>query len=157
VTTFAVNLSLALAWSLLQGSITAVNLTIGFVFGYLFLAWLSPNPQTRRYVRRLPQAIWFAGFYFKEVVLSTLRVALDVVTPAAYRRPGIIAMPLDAKTDAEIALLSNLITFTPGTISIDVSADKKYLYVHCMFLGDPDRDRIALKEGLERRVLELLR
>ena len=154
---FAIHLSLALAWSLLQGSITTVNLTVGFVFGYLFLAWLAPNEEIRRYVRRLPQAISFTLFYFKEVVLSTLRVALDVITPATYRRPGIIAMPLDAKTDAEIALLSNLITFTPGTLSLDVSADKKVLYVHCMFLGDPDRDREALKEGLERRVLELLR
>jgi multicomponent Na+:H+ antiporter subunit E len=157
MTAFAMNLGLAIAWSLLQGAITTVNLTIGFLFGYLFLAWLAPNEPTKRYVRRLPQALWFALFYFREVVLSTLRVALDVVTPADYRRPGIIAMPLDAKTDAEIALLSNLITFTPGTLSIDVSHDRKFLYVHCMFLGDPERDKAALKEGLERRVLELLR
>ena len=154
---FALNLTLALAWSLLQGAVTSVNLTVGFVFGYIFLAWLSPNPQTRRYVHRLPQALWFIGFYFKEVVLSTLRVAMDVVTPADYRRPGIIAVPLDAKTDIEIALLSNLITFTPGTLSIDVSPDRKIIYVHVMFLGDPEKDKLALKEGLERRVLGLLR
>lgn len=154
---FGLHLALAVAWTALQGDISATNLIVGFVFAYVFLAWLSPNPQIRRYVRRLPQAVWFSFFYLKEVVLSTLRVAMDVVTPANYRRPGVIAMPLDAETDAEIALLANLITFTPGTLSIDVSRDRKILYVHAMFLTDPEKDKRALKEGLERRVLDLLR
>ena len=29
--------------------------------------------------------------------------------------PGVVAIPLDARTDAEITLLANLITLTPGT------------------------------------------
>jgi multicomponent Na+:H+ antiporter subunit E len=154
---FALNLTLALLWSALAGSLSTVNFAIGFAFGYLFFAWLAPGPDSRRYARRLPYAIWFVGFYFWEVVQSTLRVAWDVITPVPRRRMGIIALPLDAKTDAEISLLANLISFTPGTLSIDVSRDRKFLYVHSMFLGDPERDKAALKDGLERRVLELLR
>jgi multicomponent Na+:H+ antiporter subunit E len=72
--------------------------------------------------------------------------------------PGVIAVPLDARTDAEITLLANLITLTPGTLSIDVSADRKVLYIHTMDLGDdPVRFRREIKEGFERRLLEVMR
>jgi multicomponent Na+:H+ antiporter subunit E len=72
-------------------------------------------------------------------------------------KPGIIALPLDVKTDLEITLLANLITMTPGTLSIDTSEDKKVLYVHAMYLDDPEEYKKDLKSGLERKLLEILR
>jgi multicomponent Na+:H+ antiporter subunit E len=73
--------------------------------------------------------------------------------------PGVVAIPLDARTDAEIALLANLITLTPGSVTLDISEDRRVLYVHAMYIdgGDVDAYRRSVKEGLERRVLELLR
>ena len=73
--------------------------------------------------------------------------------------PGVVAIPLDARTDVEITLLANLITLTPGSVSLDLSEDRRVLYVHAMYIvgGDVDAYRRAVKEGLERRVLELLR
>lgn len=103
------------------------------------------------------KVVAFAGFLLRELVLSTLRVAWEVVTPAKKRRQGIIAVPLDARTDLEIAILANLITFTPGTLSLDVSHDRGVLYVHTMFVDDPDELRRDIKDGFERRVLELVR
>ena len=73
------------------------------------------------------------------------------------RRPGIIAVPLDAKTDVEITLLANLVSLTPGTISLDVSDDRSVLYVHAMFVEDPQRLCQEIKSGFERRILDLLR
>jgi multicomponent Na+:H+ antiporter subunit E len=72
-------------------------------------------------------------------------------------RPGIIAVPLDAKTDLEITLFANLITMTPGSLSIDTSDDKKVLYVHAMYMDDPQKYKEELKTGLERKLLEILR
>ena len=66
-------------------------------------------------------------------------------------------MPLDAKTDAEITLLANVVTLTPGTLSLDVSPDRSTLYVHAMFLESPEALRRDIKEGFEKRILELLR
>ena len=63
----------------------------------------------------------------------------------------------DAHTDAEITALANLITLTPGTLSVDVSPDRSALYVHVMDLGDRRRFTRAIKQGLERRVLEVMR
>jgi multicomponent Na+:H+ antiporter subunit E len=99
----------------------------------------------------------FAGFYTLEVVRSNLRVAIDVVTPVSRAQPGVVAVPLDATTDAEITLLANLITMTPGSLSVDVSDDRSVIYVHSMFIGDPDAFRKSIKDDFERRVLELLR
>jgi multicomponent Na+:H+ antiporter subunit E len=90
-------------------------------------------------------------------VRSNLRVAYDVITPGSRARPGIVAVPLDARTDVEITLLSNLITMTPGSLAVDVSDDRSVMYVHSMYVEDPDELRRAIKEDLERRVLELLR
>ena len=72
-------------------------------------------------------------------------------------RPGIIAIPLDAKTDVEITLLANMITFTPGSVSLDVSNDRKVLYVYVMYIDDVEEARRRIKEGLERRILAVLR
>jgi multicomponent Na+:H+ antiporter subunit E len=74
-------------------------------------------------------------------------------------RPGIIAIPLDARTDLEITLLANLITLTPGTLSLDVSADRRVLYIHVMYIDNDDIEAVRrnIKDGFERRVLEGLR
>ena len=65
-------------------------------------------------------------------------------------------MPLDVKSDAGILLVANLIALTPGTLSLDLSRDRRTLYVHAMFIDDPDALRRELKQGMERRVIEVV-
>jgi multicomponent Na+:H+ antiporter subunit E len=81
------------------------------------------------------------------------------LAPASYVCPGVVAIPLDARTNAEITLLANLITLTPGSVSLDLSEDRRVLYVHAMYIdgGDVEAYRRSVKDDLERRVLELLR
>ena len=74
-----------------------------------------------------------------------------------FSRPGIVGVPLSAESDMEILLVANLISLTPGTLSVDLSDNRRTLYVHVMFLDDPDQFRQSIKEGLERRVLEVTR
>ena len=65
-------------------------------------------------------------------------------------------MPLDAKGDTEILLVASLISLTPGTLSLDVSPDRKTLYVHGMFVEDPEALKQELKQGMERSVIEAM-
>ena len=58
---------------------------------------------------------------------------------------------------ADLTMLANLLTLTPGSLSLDVSEDRKTLFVHAMYIEDADQFRREVKEGLERRVLELMR
>lgn len=157
MSTFGGNLGLALLWSALVGRLTVVDLGVGFTIGYVLLGWLIPDERSRAYRWRLPRVVLFVGYYAVEVVISSLRIAWEVVTPRARRRPGIIDVPLDVETDLEIALLLNLVTFTPGTIALDLSPDRKTMRVHDMFLVDAERSRRHIKQRYERWVLRILR
>jgi multicomponent Na+:H+ antiporter subunit E len=85
-------------------------------------------------------------------------LAYDVLTPNFHMQPGVIAIPLDAQTDTEITLLATMINLTPGSLTIDVSADRSVMYLHAMYLGeDADAYRRSVKDGFERRILEVTR
>ena len=151
------NLLLALLWEAMTGRTDAANLLLGFALGYVVLWWLRPLLGPTRYFRKLPESIRFTFFFLRELIRSNLRVAWDVISPKSQRKPGIVAIPLDARSDIEITFLANLITLTPGTLSLDVSDDRSVLYVHGMFVEDAQLMREQIKNGFERRVLELLR
>ncbi|MBN1220685.1 MAG: Na+/H+ antiporter subunit E [Anaerolineae bacterium] len=139
----------------MTGQFTLSNFVVGFGLGFALL-WLSQRVMGRSiYFRKVPQIINFIGFFIWELILANLRVAYDVVTPRHYMRPGVVAIPLDVTSDAEIVLLANLITLTPGTLSLDISDDRHTLYVHAMHIDDLEQFRRDIKEGFERRVQEV--
>ncbi len=151
------NLLLALAWVFLTGKLEFINLVEGFILGYIIL-WISKSALGgTKYFQRIPKAVSFVFYFLKELIIANLKVAFDIITPKDYMKPGIIAVPLDAKTDLEITLLANLITLTPGTLSLDVSHDKKILYLHALYVEDAEKFRAEIKNGLERRLLEVMR
>lgn len=155
--TFLSNILLALAWTAVMGTMTPATFGQGFVLGYVILMFSQPFLGRSTYFRKVWQAIRFAVFFIRELIESNIRVAYLVIRGTEATRPGIIAFPLDAKTDLEITFLANFITFTPGTLSLDVSEDKRTLYIHALYIDDPDTIRQSIKQGLERRMLEMLR
>ncbi|MCE9683822.1 Na+/H+ antiporter subunit E [Halomonas alkalisoli] len=151
------NLLLALAWVILSGDFSGPNLVVGLVFGYITLVLIEPQvPALKGYPGRIPRILRFLGFFIKELVQANLRVGFDILTPPWHMKPGVIAMPLEARTELEITMVANLISLTPGTLSLDVSDDRKVLYIHAMFLDDEEELRRNLKE-MECRALELFR
>jgi multicomponent Na+:H+ antiporter subunit E len=157
VNAFLWNVLLAFVWATMTGQFTLGNLALGFVLGYGILSFSQRITGPSRYFLRVRQLLGFALYFVRELVAANLRVAHDVATPSYFMRPAIIAIPLDARTDVEISLLSNLIALTPGSLGLDVSDDRSVLYVHGMFVDDPEAFCREIKEGLERRLLELLR
>lgn len=155
--TLLANLVLGLLWMALTAKLTAWSFLLGLVVGFLVLRATQAPRKRSAYFWKVPQTVGFIGFFLKELVISSLRVAHDVVTRRHHMRPAIIGISLDARTDAEITLLACLITLTPGTLTLDVSADRKTLFVHAMFVHDYDRARAAIKAGLERRLLKVMR
>ena len=154
---FVLNLVLALGWAALIGQFTLASLLIGFGIGYLALWVARPLFGETAYFERVWRVLRLAVLFVYELFVSSLRVVWDVVTPSHLSRPGIIAMPLEAKGDGEIVLTASLISLTPGSLSLDVSPNRQVLYVHAMFVDDPESVRRQLKQGLERRVIEALR
>ena len=155
---FLCNILISMLWALLTGKISIGNLLIGYFLGYFSLMLMNPSKgQKNSYFRKSYQFIHFTLFFTKELVVSSYRVAKDVTKPLPLMRPGVIGIPIDAETDLEITMLANIISLTPGTLSLEVSPDRKTLYIHAMYVTDPDDLRREIKDGLERRLLELLR
>jgi multicomponent Na+:H+ antiporter subunit E len=152
---FMFNIVLALTWAMLNGEINLPNLIAGFIIGYIVLnighRAIGPSP----YFGKVTKMIRFLGFFLWELLVSNLRLAWDVLTPTFLMKPRIIAVPLSVKNDAEITALANLISLTPGTLSLDVSSDKSVLYVHVIYAEDEERAKQEIKNGMERWVKEL--
>lgn len=147
---------LALAWTALQGEVTLGNLVTGYFFGYVVLLMLGRGGVLpRTFGRRVADAVRLVLFLAWQLVLANVRVALDVVNPRKSIQPAVVAIPLDITKDGEILLLSTLINITPGSVTIDLSDDRRTLYVHVMHMEDAETTRRDIKRGFERRVHRL--
>lgn len=105
---------------------------------------------------RILKLIAFIAFYLKEVVLCNVRVAIDVATPTHYMHPAIVAIPVNPKlTDFQLLLLSNLITMTPGTLSMEINEQRTILYAHVMYFQNEETFLREVCETLEKPILEL--
>ena len=157
MTPFLSHILLTLSWIALTGVFTIENLALGFMIGVLVLWMAQPKKGTSGYLIRLRHVAGFVVFFFGELITANLRVAFDVLTPRHRMRPGILAIPLDLETDIQIMVLANLITLTPGTLCLDISEDRRTMYVHAMYIHDAERVRRTITEGYERRVKEVFR
>jgi multicomponent Na+:H+ antiporter subunit E len=153
------NLFLAFIWLTLTMKFELTNFIFGFAAGFVILWFVNrKHPNEYRYIHFLPRLLSFLLLFLKEVVKGSIRIGYDIITPSHYMRPGIIAVPLDAKTDLEITLLANSITLTPGTTSIALSDDRAYLYVYNVYLDEDVQKSIdEIKNGLEKKLMEVLR
>jgi multicomponent Na+:H+ antiporter subunit E len=97
-----------------------------------------------------------AGGFVQELVSATLDTIRAVLGDSSRLKPAIIAVPLDVKSDTGITVFADMVTLTPGTTSIDVSDDRKTLFVHALDAPDIDRSSAELKSSLEARVRRVL-
>lgn len=151
------NLLLSFIWVALTGSLSYSNFMFGMILGFLVLWLMSRNEQDQRYFFRVPKILSFILYFFYQMVKANLQVAYDVMTPNYFFKPGVVRYPMNARTDFEINILSMFISLTPGSLILDVSEDKKTLYIHVMYLSSPEQFVQELKTGVERRLLEILR
>jgi multicomponent Na+:H+ antiporter subunit E len=153
----AINIVFALIWASVTGSFTALNIGFGFVLSALALFLLREDIRTTGYFARGRRIFSLFMLFMKELALSAWKVAVMVVAPRLDLKPGIFAFPLTVDRDFEITLLANLITLTPGTLSVDVSEDRKVLYVHAIDCSDPEGAIRDIADGFEKKIMEAFR
>jgi multicomponent Na+:H+ antiporter subunit E len=147
---------IALGWAAATGSFAITNMILGAILAGIGLFVVRDHVTGSRLLRRTTRILALGGLFLYELLISAIRVARLVVQPGLSRRlkPAIIAFPLTVKRDAEITLLANLITLTPGTLSVDVSGDRKVLYIHAIDVASREALIQGLAQGFERRIIE---
>jgi multisubunit Na+/H+ antiporter MnhE subunit len=94
--------------------------------------------------------------FVAELAKSTVATVRAVLGPTERLRPAILAVPLDVRSPAGTVLFADMVTLTPGTTSLEVSADGRTLYVHVLDAPDRDAAIAGMKSTLEARAREVL-
>lgn len=133
------NVGLAIMLILLIDSLTVAGFLLGFVLGAVCIfAFYNTEGRKNFYLYRTWKLLVLIVIFFKELLIACLIVLRSVFLPISHLNPGIIAMKVDFHTNFELVLLCNMITLTPGTLTLDISPDNKIIYIHVLDCSDPE-------------------
>lgn len=150
------NVLLALAWVLMSATISIENFIAGLVLGALMISLLPPKGDEKRYGWKMLKVLSFLGYFTVEVVKANLRLIRFVFGPTAIMRPAIVRVPVNLNSDLAITILANVLTLTPGTLSLDITESRDAIFVHVIDTESPEILRREVTEGFARRVKEIL-
>jgi multicomponent Na+:H+ antiporter subunit E len=151
---FLLNLLLALTWAALQGELNATNFVVGFLVSafviYVFRQIFNPL-----YFRKAVLAAKLVTVFIQELIKANLSVLRIVLSRRIQVRSGVIAFPTALRHEVALTMLANMITLTPGTLTLDISPDKRYLFVHTLNLQDPEEVKRDIHRAFEQYLQEL--
>ncbi|SET65747.1 multicomponent Na+:H+ antiporter subunit E [Salinibacillus kushneri] len=149
------NLIIAFMWMFLEEQYQFTTFLLGYLVGILLLFLLRRFIPDTFYLRHVFKMIRLFFLFVKELILSNLTILKHVYKPKLNVKPGIFALPTELNSQWEITLLANLISLTPGTLSIAVSNDYQYIYVHAMDIPDVEQEIRSIKDTFEKAILEV--
>jgi multicomponent Na+:H+ antiporter subunit E len=151
------NLLIGVIWMFLSESYSFASFLVGFVIGAALLFLLNRFIPDSYYFKQVKAIGYLMFLFIKELIMANIEVLKWVYKPKLDFQPGIIALPIDVKKNWEITLLANLITLTPGTLSVDVSRDQRYIYIHAIDLPDVNQTIVGIKDTFEKAIREVTR
>lgn len=153
---FGLNVALGVVWMFLHTAYTLVDFVVGFVLGavliYLIAHLMVGRPY---YLDRFFKALKLLVIFLRELVIACWQVLVHVLKPELTIRPGIIKMDIYLDRPAQITLLANMITLTPGTMTVEVAADNSALYIHTLDIDDADKICADIERNFEKNILEV--
>lgn|SRR5690625_2365046 len=151
------NLIIAFMWMFLTESYQFPSFLTGFIIGAFLLFLLRRFLPKKFYLYRVYKFISLVFLFIKELIKSNLSIVKLVYQPKRNYNPGIFALPTELKSDWEIAILTSLITLTPGTLSVAISDDNSVVYIHAMDLQDDKEEIESIKDSFEKAIMEVTR
>ena len=150
-----VNIILAFLWMFMNADMSVGTFVTGYLIGlvavYLFRNFLPG----RFYLRRLYLMIKLLFIFIIELVKANIDVVKIVMSPKIDIHPGFYAYPSDLQEEWEVALLSTLITLTPGTVVVAISDDYSIIYIHGLDMDDADEEIDNIKAAFENVIKEV--
>ncbi len=144
-------------WMFLNESYTFASFVAGYLWGILLLFLLNRFIPDTFYLRRVGKVIKLIFLFIRELVLSNIEIVKLVYKRQPQFEPGIFMLPLDLKSNWEITLLANLITLTPGTLSVAIAHDNSHIFIHAMHIDDIDESIRSIKDTFEKAIMEVTR
>ena len=159
---FIWSLIFACVWVVVTGAFTLPNLALGMAFGAASLFIIRGQPglssTTAQWrwpsLKRLLRVGSLIRLFVYELMMSAIKVAGLVLSPNMNLKSGIFAYETALTQDSHIMLLSNLITLTPGTLTVDVSDDRRTLFIHAVDCSDIEATSADIRNGFERKIRE---
>lgn len=156
MTLFLCNILLAFLWATTIGTFTMANFIAGYFLGALALYAGVPTSRKGGYITNMGRVFALGVYFLYELVVANAKMVMLVLGPMKHIRPAILRIPLKpGLTDLQLTTLANMITLTPGTLSLDISKDRSSLFVHFMHAEDSEADVEQIKQGFERRIAEI--
>ncbi len=150
----AVSVFILGTWLLAQNALTVGNLLLGALLAVTiprFSARFWPDyPSSVRY-RPLFSLLVRVLF---DIAVANLKVAVLVLGPKSRLQPKFIVVPLSVESAHAITLLASIISLTPGTVSANLSGDRRSLLVHGLAIADPAAAVAQIKQRYEAPVIE---
>lgn len=124
------------------------------------LAWALPYVtrglwEGRIRVQSVPRMLGYILLVIWDVFRSNMKVTWLILTQSQRLHPVLVKVPLSMRDTYGIATLAATISYTPGTVAVDVSADRTHLLVHVFHTHDPHGVVREIKDRYERRLLEI--
>lgn len=149
------SLVLWVVWLLLNNTVSPGHMVLGAIIAWLIPLLTVPLATPGPTLKRPGLAIRYVLMVMGDIVVSNIQVAIQVCGPLKRLNPGLIAIPLDLQSDLPITLLASTISLTPGTVSADVSEDRRWLYVHALNLQDEAETIRTIKQRYEAPLKEI--
>ncbi|WP_339157719.1 Na+/H+ antiporter subunit E [Paenibacillus sp. FSL W8-0186] len=151
------NFLIAVIWMFLNNNWSASGLIVGYMIGLALIGLFGRFWPQGFYMRKVWAMIKLLVLFIKELFKSSFVVIGQVLSPKLNIRPGIFAYKTELTGDWEVTILANLITLTPGTLTLDVSREGSTLYIHAMDIDDVDKLCSDIRSTFEKAILEVTR
>lgn len=150
------SLLLLVVWLLLNNSLSLGHVVLGSILAICIPLICAPLQVKQPKIIRPFKAVAFVLLVLRDIVVANIEVAILVVGPMRRIKPGFVAVPLDLKEILPITILASTCTMTPGTVSAEVSEDRKWLYVHVLNMPENEQDIIDhIKQRYEAPIKEI--
>jgi multicomponent Na+:H+ antiporter subunit E len=142
---------LVVLWVLLWADLSVANVLSGIAIAIIVLVIANARSVTSLVgegeIHIAPfRLVWFVGWVLVKLVQANLVLTWEIVTPRNRIRTGVIAVPMRTDSAWVYMVVANVITLTPGTVTIEVAGTPPVLYVHVLHLHDVDRVRRDLQQ-----------
>lgn len=150
-----INLFLAIFWLFVSDSYTMNAFVLGYLFALLLVFLMRKLLPRRFYVITLYKVIKLVFVFLLELIKANIDVLRIILQPRIKNESAFFVYETDLEHPWQVALLSNLITLTPGTVVIGVNDDMKRLYIHCLNFSTKEEEVAGIKGSLEKAVREV--